>query len=69
MKGTSTTPTVRKTAWHLHDVSRSVQTAGNVLFYLAVADRFFGPIIENLGHAGCSMRNCGMSNRSAGGGW
>ena len=37
---------------HLHDARSTLQTQGNVLFYLAVADRFFGPIIENLGHAG-----------------
>jgi glucose-6-phosphate 1-dehydrogenase len=37
---------------HLHDLAQTRQTQGNVLFYLAVADRFFGPIIENLGHAG-----------------
>ncbi len=37
---------------HLHDLARAQQTQGNVLFYLAVADRFFGPIVENLGHAG-----------------
>ena len=37
---------------HLHDLSQQRQTQGNVLFYLAVADRFFGPIIEHLGHAG-----------------
>ncbi len=37
---------------HLHDVARERQTGGNCLFYLAVADRFFGPIVEQLGHAG-----------------
>src|SRR5271166_1482056 len=37
---------------HLHDVARERQTDGNCLFYLAVADRFFGPIVEQLGHAG-----------------
>jgi len=37
---------------HLHDLANPRQTAGNVLFYLAVGDRFFGPIVENLGHAG-----------------
>ncbi len=37
---------------HLHDLVGTRQTQANVLFYLAVADRFFGPIIENLGHAG-----------------
>jgi glucose-6-phosphate 1-dehydrogenase len=37
---------------HLQDVARERQTGGNCLFYLAVADRFFGPIVEQLGHAG-----------------
>ena len=37
---------------HLHDQDHQHQTDGNVLFYMAVADRFFGPIAENLGHAG-----------------
>jgi glucose-6-phosphate 1-dehydrogenase len=37
---------------HLHDVASDQQTGGNCLFYLAVADRFFGPIVEQLGHAG-----------------
>jgi glucose-6-phosphate 1-dehydrogenase len=37
---------------HLHDVTRDQQTGGNCLFYLAVADRFFGPVVEQLGHAG-----------------
>jgi glucose-6-phosphate 1-dehydrogenase len=36
---------------HLHDLAQSCATGGNVLFYMAVADRFFGPIIEHLGHA------------------
>jgi glucose-6-phosphate 1-dehydrogenase len=37
---------------HLHDQTRQRQTGGNVLFYFAVADRFFGPIAEHLAHAG-----------------
>jgi glucose-6-phosphate 1-dehydrogenase len=37
---------------HLKDVAHDRGTEGNVLFYLAVADRFFAPIIEALGHAG-----------------
>ncbi|HUB48809.1 MAG TPA: glucose-6-phosphate dehydrogenase [Acetobacteraceae bacterium] len=37
---------------HLRDLAQQRQTQGNALFYLAVADRFFGPIIEHLGHAG-----------------
>src|SRR4030095_1848419 len=31
--------------------------AGNLLFYLAVADRFFGPIIEQLGRAGLARQS------------
>jgi glucose-6-phosphate 1-dehydrogenase len=31
--------------------------AGNVLFYLAVADRFFGPVIEQLGRAGLARQS------------
>jgi len=37
---------------HLQDVARERQTGGNCLFYFAVADRFFGPLVEQLGHAG-----------------
>jgi len=37
---------------HLADVAKQRQTGGNCLFYLAVADRFFAPVIEQLGHAG-----------------
>ena len=41
---------------HLHDMRSDRQTSGNCLFYLAVADRFFGPIVEHLGHAGLLRR-------------
>jgi glucose-6-phosphate 1-dehydrogenase len=37
---------------HLQDVAHRQQTGGNCLFYLAVSDRFFGPVVEQLGHAG-----------------
>ena len=37
---------------HLDDVAKQRGTEGNCLFYLAVADRFFEPIIEQLGRAG-----------------
>jgi glucose-6-phosphate 1-dehydrogenase len=37
---------------HLDEIARERQTGGNCLFYLAVADRFFGPVIDQLGHAG-----------------
>ncbi len=36
---------------HLNDLVRERQTQGNVLFYLAVADRFFSPVIQQLGRA------------------
>jgi len=36
----------------LRDVARDSVTGGNCLFYLAVGDRFFGPVIDQLGHAG-----------------
>jgi glucose-6-phosphate 1-dehydrogenase len=39
-------------AEHLADRDRKDQLGGNVLFYLAVPDRFFGPIVDNLGSAG-----------------
>jgi glucose-6-phosphate 1-dehydrogenase len=37
---------------HLHGIAQQHGTDGNVLFYLAVADRFFGPTVEQLAHAG-----------------
>lgn len=37
---------------HLDEQNRQRQTGGNVLFYFAVADRFFGPLAEQLSHAG-----------------
>ena len=36
----------------IDEVIRQYKTDGNCLFYLAIADRFFGPVIEQLGHAG-----------------
>jgi glucose-6-phosphate 1-dehydrogenase len=35
----------------LDDVAQKHGTGGNVIFYLAVADRFFGPIVDKLGEA------------------
>ena len=37
---------------HLQSVAHAHATGGNCLFYLAVADRFFGPVAAQLGHAG-----------------
>ena len=36
----------------LSEIDASQQTGGNYLFYLAIADRFFGTTIEQLAHAG-----------------
>lgn len=36
----------------LGEVARKDRTAGNVIFYLAVADRFFGPVVDRLGQSG-----------------
>jgi glucose-6-phosphate 1-dehydrogenase len=37
---------------HLHEVAPVGRERENVLFYLAIADRFFAPTIEGLAHAG-----------------
>jgi len=44
---------------HLGERDRKEHLNGNVLFYLAVADRFFGPIVEQLGQAGLVKENGG----------
>ncbi len=36
---------------YLDDAAQKHQTAGNVIFYLAVADRFFGPVVDKLGQS------------------
>ena len=36
----------------LKEIERDHRTGGNVLFYLAVADRFFGPVAEKIAEAG-----------------
>jgi glucose-6-phosphate 1-dehydrogenase len=36
---------------------------GNALFYLAVADRFFGPIVDQLGHAGLARQSANAWRR------
>jgi glucose-6-phosphate 1-dehydrogenase len=42
----------RKLRSHLEEVTQKRRTAGNVIFYLAVADRFFGPVVDRLGQSG-----------------
>jgi glucose-6-phosphate 1-dehydrogenase len=36
---------------HLDEVAQKCGTARNVVFYLAVADRFFGPVVDRLGES------------------
>ncbi len=36
---------------HLEEAAQRHQTAGNVIFYLAVADHFFGPVVDKLGES------------------
>jgi glucose-6-phosphate 1-dehydrogenase len=44
--------TYKDLAAHLAEREKKDGLGGNVLFYLAVADRFFAPIVEQLGKAG-----------------
>ncbi len=44
--------TYKRLGAHLEERAKSEGLPGNVLFYLAVADRFFAPIVEQLGKAG-----------------
>jgi len=44
---------------HLAKLDKENQLGGNVLFYLAVADRFFGPIVDQLGKAGLTKEEKG----------
>jgi glucose-6-phosphate 1-dehydrogenase len=41
----------------LADVEQSHGTQGNAIFYLAIADQFFGPVIEQLGRAKLTNQN------------
>lgn len=46
---------------HLAELDQNEGTGSNYLFYLAVADRFFGPVVDHLGAAGLTKED--------GGGW
>jgi glucose-6-phosphate 1-dehydrogenase len=48
---------------HLAELDRTAATAGNRLFYLAVADRFFGVAIAGLGAAGLTTERDGHWRR------
>jgi len=58
MRGDFTEPeTFTQLGKLLADLGGQQNGAGNVLFYLAVADRFFGPVVEQLGHAGLTRQS------------
>lgn len=42
---------------HLEELDKTAGTAGNRLFYLAVAERFFCPVVERLGAAGLTAED------------
>jgi glucose-6-phosphate 1-dehydrogenase len=49
--------TFSRLAMILEEQGERQDNAANVLFYLAVADRFFGPVIEQLGRAGLTRQS------------
>jgi glucose-6-phosphate 1-dehydrogenase len=48
---------------HLETLDKTAGTAGNHLFYLAIADRFFGPTITKLAAAGLTTEQDGQWRR------
>jgi glucose-6-phosphate 1-dehydrogenase len=58
LPGDLTNPeTYRRLGEHLAGLDKTSGTAGNRLFYLAVADRFFGPTVAALGTAGLTAES------------
>lgn len=55
--------TYQQLADHLREVDSQHQTGGNYLFYLAVADRFFAPVVEHLGEAKLCVQENGQWRR------
>ena len=55
--------TYRRLGEHLTGLDKTAGTAGNRLFYLAVADRFFGPAVAALGAAGLTTESNGQWRR------
>jgi glucose-6-phosphate 1-dehydrogenase len=47
--------TFEQLASHLAELDSQKGLGGNILFYLAVAERFFGPTVEHLGRAGLTV--------------
>jgi glucose-6-phosphate 1-dehydrogenase len=55
--------TFQKLREHLAGLDRSAGTAGNYLFYLAIADRFFGTAVAGIGAAGLAEEKDGHWRR------
>ena len=55
--------TYRRLVEHLTGLDKTAGTAGNRLFYLAVADRFFGPAVTALSTAGLTAEGNGQWRR------
>jgi glucose-6-phosphate 1-dehydrogenase len=55
--------TYRRLGEHLANLDRTTGAAGNYLFYLAVADRFFGAAVAGLGAAGLVREQAGQWRR------
>src|SRR5467141_2274367 len=57
LRGDFTQPETFRDLKKLLAEPREQNNTANVLFYLAVADRFFGPVIEQLGYAGLTQQS------------
>jgi glucose-6-phosphate 1-dehydrogenase len=55
--------TFRRLGKHLAELDKTADTAGNYLFYLAVADRFFSTAVAGLGAAGLAIEQNGQWRR------
>jgi glucose-6-phosphate 1-dehydrogenase len=63
MPGDFTQPEIFSHLKRLLAERRKLTNTANVLFYLAVGERFFGPIIEQLGQAGLTQQSGGVWRR------
>ncbi len=64
MKGDLTHPDSYQTLKaKLADIDKSHATSGNYLFYFAIADRFFGTVVEQLGQSGLATEDNGNWRR------
>src|SRR5258708_7323387 len=57
MRGDFTPPETFPDLMRLLAEPQERHNTANVLFYLAVSDRFFGPVIEQLGHIGLTQQS------------